>query len=91
MINTGMFCGGVHSFQSLSEVARCCNAFLNAISHVYSHTPTHGYSMAHVAFVETKELKDYDRHFLSYWDSVKAGAGWGGKWELIGKSGVGEK
>ena len=23
------------------------------------------------------------------WDLVKAGAGWGGKWELMGKSGVG--
>ena len=45
MIN--MFCGGIHSCQSLPEVARCFNAFFNAISHVYSHTPTHRHGMAY--------------------------------------------
>ena len=42
-----MFCGGIHSFQSFPEVERCCNAFLNAVSRVCSHDPTHGYSMAY--------------------------------------------
>ena len=55
MIN--MFCGGIHSFQSLPEVERCCNAFLNAISRVYSHDPTHGYSMAHEVLHDAKRLK----------------------------------
>ena len=56
MIN--MLCGGIHSCQSLPEVERCCNAFLNAISRVYSHDPTHGYSMAHHVLDAAKELKD---------------------------------
>ena len=56
MIN--MLCGGIHSFQSLPEVERCCNAFLNAISRVYSHDPTHGHGMAHEVLDKAKELKD---------------------------------
>ena len=56
MIN--MFCGGIHSCQSLPEVARCCNAFLNAISRVCRHDPTHGYAVARYVLREAKELKD---------------------------------
>ena len=54
-----MFCIEIDSCHSLPEVERCCNAFLNAISRVYSQAPpTHGYSMAHRVLNEAKRLKD---------------------------------
>ena len=62
MIN--MFCGGIHSCQSLPEVKRCCNAFLNAISCVYSHAPAHGYGMACYVLDRAKVLKDEWEHIL---------------------------
>ena len=52
-----MFREEIFSCQSLPEVKRCCNAFLNAISHVCRHDPTHGYGMAHHVLDAAKELK----------------------------------
>ena len=51
-----MFHDEINSCQSLPEVERCCNAFLNALSHVCSHAPTHG--RAHRVLDRAKELKD---------------------------------
>ena len=53
-----MFNGEINSCHSLPEVERCCNAFLNAISHVCSHDPTRGYGMAYHVLHYAKELKD---------------------------------
>ena len=60
-----MFRDKIVSCQSLPKVARYCNAFLNAISRVYSHDPpTHGYGMACLVLDEAKELKDEWEHIL---------------------------
>ena len=48
-----MFREKIVSCQSLPEVERCCNAFLNAISHTYSHTPH-----------DAKKLKDEWEYIL---------------------------
>ena len=53
-----MFHKEINSCQSFPEVERCCNAFLNAISRVYSHIPTHGHGRAHNVLREAKWLKD---------------------------------
>ena len=53
-----MFREEIFSCQSLPEVERYCNAFLNAISCVCSHDPpTHGYAVAHHVLDKAKELK----------------------------------
>ena len=59
-----MFRDEIVSCQSLPEVARCCNAFLNAVSRVYRHDPTHGYGMARHVLDTAKELKDEWEHIL---------------------------
>ena len=51
-----MFRDEIDSCQSLPEVERCCNAFLNAISHVCRH------ARAHRVLDEAKRLKDEWEH-----------------------------
>ena len=54
-----MFYDEIDSCHSHPEVARCCNAFLNAISRVCSHVPpTHGHGRARYVLDEAEELKD---------------------------------
>ena len=54
-----MFRDEIDSCQSLPEVERCCNAFLNAISRIYSHDPhTHGYGMVRYVLYKAERLKD---------------------------------
>ena len=57
-----MFRDEIDSCQSLPEVERCCNAFLNAISRIYSHDPTHGHARAHRVLDKAKRLKDEWEH-----------------------------
>ena len=61
---THMFRGEIFSCQSLPEVERCCNAFLNAVSRVCSHAPTHGYSRAHNVLRDAEWLKGEWEHKL---------------------------
>ena len=53
-----MFRDEIKSCQSLPEIERCCNAFLNAIGRVCIHAPTHGHGVARYVLDEAKELKD---------------------------------
>ena len=46
-----MFCNKIDSCHSLPEVERCCNAFLSAISRVYSHDPLHMNMVWHTVFL----------------------------------------
>ena len=52
-----MFCDEIFSCQSLPEVERCCNAFLTAIGHTYSHAPADGHGVAHIVPDKAKMLK----------------------------------
>ena len=53
-----MFRDEIVSCQSHPEVARCCNAFLNAVSRVCSRDPLHGHGRAQIVLDAAKELKD---------------------------------
>ena len=53
-----MFRDEIDSCHSLPEVERCCNALLNALSHVCSHDPLHGHGRAQIVLDAAKELKD---------------------------------
>ena len=51
--------------------------------------PTHtGGNILDIVLTNTPEAV-FNVNVAPFWDSVKAGVGWVGKWELIGKSGVG--